>query len=112
MWDAGHHAFTLSHMLSCPSYQGKYSEVTNQVSCGQCGGMSAERTVIFVHALKNSLIPIITYGTLSGGHSTGGFVAECFRYPGLGRYFVSAIGSRDYTLIMATTIFIRFDYSS
>lgn len=60
-----------------------------------------------VHALKNSLIPIVTYlGPLSASILTGGFVVEnIFHIPGLGRYFVSAISSRDYTLIMALTIF-------
>lgn len=69
-------------------------------------GMS-EFTVIFVHALKNSLIPIITYlGPLTASILTGGFVAESvFNVPGLGRYFVSAISARDYTLIMGTTTF-------
>jgi len=69
-------------------------------------GMS-EFTVIFVHALKNSLIPIITYlGPLTASILTGGFVAESvFNVPGLGRYFVSAISARDYTLIMGTTVF-------
>jgi oligopeptide transport system permease protein len=66
-----------------------------------------EASVIFVHALKNSLIPIITYlGPLAAYIMTGGFVAESvFNVPGLGRYFVSAVTNRDYTLIMGTTIF-------
>lgn len=66
-----------------------------------------EFTVIFIHALKNSLIPIITYlGPLTAAVLTGGFVAESvFNVPGLGRYFVSAISARDYTLILGTTIF-------
>lgn len=69
-------------------------------------GMS-ERVVIFIHALKNSLIPIITYlGPLTASILTGGFVAESvFNVPGLGRYFVNAISARDYTLIMGVTIF-------
>ena len=69
-------------------------------------GMS-EFVVIFGHALKNSLIPIITYlGPLTASILTGGFVAESvFNVPGLGRYFVSAISARDYTLIMGTTTF-------
>ncbi len=69
-------------------------------------GMS-EATVIFVHALKNSLIPVITYlGPLTASILTGGFVAESvFNVPGLGRYFVKAISSRDYTMIMGTTVF-------
>jgi len=66
-----------------------------------------EFIVIFVHALKNSMIPIITYlGPLTASILTGGFVAESvFNVPGLGRYFVSAISARDYTLIMGTTVF-------
>ncbi len=83
-------------------------EVLNQdyLRTTRAKGMS-EFTVIFLHALKNSLIPIITYlGPITASVLTGGFVAESvFNVPGLGRYFVSAIGSRDYTLIMGTTIF-------
>lgn len=69
-------------------------------------GMS-EGIVIFKHALKNSLIPVITYlGPLTASILTGGFVAESvFNVPGLGRYFVQSISARDYTLIMAITIF-------
>ncbi|MDD3369111.1 MAG: ABC transporter permease [Lachnospiraceae bacterium] len=83
-------------------------EVLNQdyLRTERAKGMS-EFVVIFIHALKNSLIPIITYlGPLTASVLTGGFVAESvFNVPGLGRYFVSAISSRDYTLIMGTTIF-------
>ena len=69
-------------------------------------GMS-EFVVVFIHALKNSLIPVITYlGPLTASILTGGFVAESvFSVPGLGRYFVSSISSRDYTMIMGVTIF-------
>lgn len=83
-------------------------EVLNQdyLRTTRAKGMG-EFNVIFVHALKNSLIPVITYlGPLTASVLTGGFVAESvFNVPGLGRYFVSAISSRDYTLIMGTTIF-------
>jgi oligopeptide transport system permease protein len=83
-------------------------EVLNQdyLRTERAKGMT-EFTVIYVHALKNSLIPIITYlGPLTASILTGGFVAESvFNVPGLGRYFVSAISSRDYTLILGTTIF-------
>ena len=66
-----------------------------------------EFVVVFIHALKNSLIPVITYlGPLTASILTGGFVAESvFSVPGLGRYFVSSISSRDYTMIMGVTIF-------
>ena len=83
-------------------------EVLNQdyLRTERAKGMS-EFVVIFIHALKNSLIPVITYlGPLTASILTGGFVAESvFNVPGLGRYFVSAISARDYTLIMGTTIF-------
>ena len=67
----------------------------------------SEFVVVFIHALKNSLIPVITYlGPLTASILTGGFVAESvFSVPGLGRYFVSSISSRDYTMIMGVTIF-------
>ena len=83
-------------------------EVLNQdyLRTVRAKGMS-EFTVIFVHALKNSLIPVITYlGPLTASILTGGFVAESvFNVPGLGRYFVTSISSRDYTMIMGVTIF-------
>lgn len=70
-------------------------------------GMS-EFVVTFKHALKNSLIPIITYlGPLVAFTLTGGFVVEkVFNIPGLGRYFIKAIDARDYNLIMGTTVFL------
>ena len=83
-------------------------EVMNQdyLRTERAKGMS-ELVVVFVHALKNSLIPVITYlGPLTASILTGGFVAESvFSVPGLGRYFVSSISSRDYTMIMGVTIF-------
>lgn len=62
--------------------------------------------LIFKHALRNSLIPVVTYlGPLTAGLLCGGFVVETtFGIPGLGRYFVSSIIDRDYPVIMATTI--------
>ena len=66
------------------------------------------KSIIFKHALRNALIPVITYlGPLTAGIITGGFVAETvFSIPGLGRYFVQSILNRDYPIIMATTIFL------
>jgi oligopeptide transport system permease protein len=62
---------------------------------------------IFKHALRNSLIPVITYlGPMIANILTGSFVVEkVFNIPGLGRYFVKSIESRDYTIIMGTTVF-------
>ena len=64
--------------------------------------------VIFKHALRNSLIPVITYaGPQIAYIITGSMVVETiFTVGGLGSKFVSAINNRDYTLIMATTIFL------
>ena len=66
------------------------------------------RKVIFVHGLRNALIPVITYvGPMIAGILTGSMVVEAiFNLGGLGSKFVSAITNRDYTLIMATTIFL------
>ena len=62
--------------------------------------------IIFGHALKNSLIPVITYfGPMLAYVVTGSLVVEqIFAVPGIGRYFVSSITGRDYPLIMGTTI--------
>lgn len=66
------------------------------------------KTVIFKHALRNALIPVITYlGPQIAFVFCGGFVVEkVFSIPGLGRYFVQSIINRDYPLIMGTTIFL------
>lgn len=62
--------------------------------------------VIFGHALKNSLIPVITYfGPMLAYIVTGSLVVEkIFAVPGIGRTFVSSITDRDYPVIMGTTI--------
>ena len=64
--------------------------------------------MIFKHALRNSLIPVITYaGPQIAYIITGSMVIETiFTIGGLGSKFISAITNRDYTLIMATTIFL------
>lgn len=64
--------------------------------------------IIFKHALRNALIPVITYlGPQIAFVFCGGFVVEkVFSIPGLGRYFVQSIQARDYPIIMGTTIFL------
>ena len=68
-------------------------------------GVSA-KNIIFGHALKNSLIPVITYfGPMLAYIVTGSLVVEqIFAVPGIGRAFVNSITGRDYPLIMGTTI--------
>ena len=63
---------------------------------------------LFKHALRNALLPVITYvGPMMAYTMTGSFVVEkIFTIPGLGNEFVSSIINRDYTMIMGTTIFL------
>ncbi|MGQ9668203.1 MAG: ABC transporter permease [Anaerolineae bacterium] len=66
----------------------------------------AERLVIFRHALKNSMIPVVTIlGPMFAAVLTGTFVVEqIFAIPGLGKHFVTSIGNRDYPIILGTTL--------
>jgi oligopeptide transport system permease protein len=67
----------------------------------------SEMAVVYKHALKNSIMPVITYlGPLVAGILTGSFVIEkMFNIPGLGRYYVNSISDRDYTTLMGVTVF-------
>ena len=58
------------------------------------------------HALKNSLIPVVTVlGPMFAALVTGTFVTEItFGIPGMGRYFVTSITNRDYPVIMGTIL--------
>ncbi len=70
-------------------------------------GVSAGK-IIFGHALKNALIPVITYfGPMLAYIVTGSLVVEqIFAVPGIGRSFVNSITNRDYPLVMGTTIIL------
>lgn len=63
---------------------------------------------IFKHALRNAVLPVVTYvGPMMAYTLTGSFVVEkIFTIPGLGSEFVGSITNRDYTVIMGTTIFL------
>jgi oligopeptide transport system permease protein len=63
-------------------------------------------SVIFKHALRNSLIPVITViGPIAAGLVTGSFLVEIvFQIPGLGKHFVQAVINRDYPLVMGVTL--------
>lgn len=65
-----------------------------------------ERAVVMRHALKNSLIPVVTViGPLFAAVVTGTFVVEqMFAIPGMGKYYVTAISQRDYPAIMGVTL--------
>ncbi len=64
--------------------------------------------VVFKHALRNALIPVVTYvGPMVASILTGSMVVESiFTIGGLGSTFVTSITNRDYTTIMAVTIFL------
>jgi ABC-type dipeptide/oligopeptide/nickel transport system permease component len=66
----------------------------------------SEAPVIFKHALKNALIPVITLlGPLFAAVGTGSFFVESiFRVPGMGRFFVESMTGRDYPMIMAVVL--------
>jgi len=65
-----------------------------------------EHSVIARHALRNSLIPILTVmGPLTATLLTGSFVVEyVFAIPGMGRFFITAVTDRDYPLIMGVSL--------
>ncbi|WP_448335963.1 ABC transporter permease [Bellilinea sp.] len=66
----------------------------------------AERVVVLRHMIKNSLIPVVTIlGPALAALVTGSFIIETmFGFPGMGRAYVTAIGQRDYSMIMGTTL--------
>lgn len=65
-----------------------------------------ERTVIFGHALKNAMIPIITIYGMSLPFLLGGsiLIESIFSWPGMGSLAIEAVQNRDYPLILATTM--------
>ena len=83
-------------------------EVMNQdyIRTARAKGLS-EAKVITKHALRNSLIPVVTIlGPTVAGLLTGSFVIEkVFAIPGMGVYFVDSVAQRDYTAIMGMTVF-------
>ena len=86
-----------------------YTEAKNQdyTIMARAKGISRAR-ISMVHIMKNAMVPVITIsGPMIAFLLTGSFVAEnIFTIPGIGREFVNAVGSRDYTVIMGLTIFL------
>jgi len=76
------------------------------VKAAKARGISGIR-VLIIYALKNALIPVVTYlFPLIAAIFTGSFVVEkIFNIPGLGRYYVTSIYNRDYTVILGVTVF-------
>lgn len=76
------------------------------IKTAKAKGLS-QTAILFRHALKNALIPVVTYlGPMAASIITGSFVIEnIFAIPGLGRHFVTSIYNRDYTVILGITVF-------
>jgi ABC-type dipeptide/oligopeptide/nickel transport system permease component len=66
------------------------------------------RRIVLLHVLRNSLIPVVTAaGPLLGFLITGSFIVETiFAIPGIGRYYVTAISARDYSVTMGLTVIL------
>ena len=96
-------------MLPVPPDPDGHADAINQesIKTARAKGLKNKK-IIFKHALRNALIPVITYlGPQIAFTLCGGFVVETvFSIPGLGRYFISSIQNRDYPIIMGTTIFL------
>jgi oligopeptide transport system permease protein len=69
-----------------------------------------ETAVVVRHMIRNALIPVITIlGPIFAFLVTGSFVIErFFGIPGIGKEYIAAIGNRDYSMIMATTVIYAF----
>ena len=70
----------------------------------------AEFNIVFRHALRNALIPVVTLSGVELGYLLGGtlIVEEVYALPGLGRLILNAITQRDYALVQGITLFIAF----
>ncbi|MBO8170122.1 MAG: ABC transporter permease [Thermoanaerobacteraceae bacterium] len=83
-------------------------EVLNQdyIKTAKAKGL-ATKVIIYRHALRNAILPVITYlGPAIAGIFTGSFVVEnIFAIPGLGKWFVQSITNRDYSVILGVTVF-------
>lgn len=76
------------------------------IKTARAKGMSG-RIILFRHALRNAILPVVTYiGPMTANIITGSVVVEqIFGIGGLGKFFVNSITNRDYTLIMGLTLF-------
>lgn len=77
------------------------------VRAARAKGLSA-RVVVYRHALRNALIPVVTVAGMQVGYLLGGavIVEELFSLPGLGRLVLTAINQRDYPVVQGAVLFI------
>ncbi|HWP58175.1 MAG TPA: ABC transporter permease [Candidatus Acidoferrales bacterium] len=92
----------LSHLLRATLIENLGADF---IRTARAKGLS-EGAVLLKHALRNSLIPVLTVcGPLAAALVTGSFVVEyVFAVPGMGRFYISAVTDRDYPVIMGVTI--------
>ncbi len=85
---------------------------SDYVVTARAKGLS-ERKVIYRHALRNALIPVVTEAGTSFGLMLGGalVIETVFTIPGLGTYMCNAISSRDYPAIQGAVIFLSITFS-
>ncbi len=117
VWNAGNPNYLLP-VLSLAAYPMAYITRLTKTGMLDVLGQDYIRTarakgvshwqVVFRHALRNALIPVITYaGPQIAYIITGSMVVETiFTIGGIGSKFITAINDRDYTMIMATTVFL------
>jgi peptide/nickel transport system permease protein len=72
-----------------------------------------DRTVVYTHALKNAFIPVLTVIGIQLGYLLGGAVVveQVFSLPGLGRFLLDAIYTRDYPIVQGGVLFIALVFS-
>jgi peptide/nickel transport system permease protein len=72
-----------------------------------------DRTVMYTHALKNAFIPVLTVIGIQIGYLLGGAVVveQVFSLPGLGRFLLDAISTRDYPIVQGGVLFIALVFS-
>jgi len=116
-WSPNHQSLVLP-VLSLAAYPAAYITRLTKTSMLDVLGQDYVRTarakgvpqvkVLFVHTLRNSLIPVVTYvGPMIASVLTGSLVVEnIFTIGGLGAEFVTSITNRDYPMIMGVTIFL------
>lgn len=116
-WSADHQNLILP-VLSLAAYPAAYITRLTKTSMLDVMGQDYVRTarakgvaqakVLFVHTLRNALIPVVTYiGPMIASVLTGSLVVEqIFTIGGLGAEFVTSITNRDYPMIMGVTIFL------
>jgi len=75
---------------------------------------ATERSVVFHHALRNALLPVVTVIGVNFGQALGGSIAieQVFAIPGIGQLMINSIRQKDTPMVMAAVIFSAFIASS